>query len=145
VGVVDVGEEAGEGRAAEVVHRDHERGADRVDDAGHLVLGHRVGAVDRDHHDVDLADLAQVLAGELVVEVAEVGDAQVGGLEDEDRVAVALGAGAAVHAGGDVADAQVLQRDVVLGLAPRGAPAAQRVLPPGRRLGVCASRARCSS
>jgi hypothetical protein len=90
VGVLDVGEEAGEGRAAEVVHRDHERRADGVDHAGHLVLGHRVGAVDRDHHDVDLAEFAQVLAGELVVEVAEVGDAQVGRLEDEDRVAVAL-------------------------------------------------------
>ena len=45
-------------------------------------------------HHVDAADLVELLLGQRVMQMAEMGDAQIGDLEDEDRIAVPLGAAA---------------------------------------------------
>jgi hypothetical protein len=48
--------------------------------------------VHRHHHDIDAADLIELLLRERVVQMAEMRDAQTGDFEDEDRIAVPFGA-----------------------------------------------------
>ena len=74
------------------------------------------------------AELAEMGVGEAVVEVAEMGDAEILHLEDEDRVAVRLKAAATVHAGGNVAHTQIVHLDFVLGHAVARTPALENVL-----------------
>ena len=110
------------------MHRQHYGGLQALDDPGDAVERHRVGAVDRDHHDIEPADRGEVAVIELVVQMPEMADAEPGDLEDEDRVAIPDHLAAAAVAviapdvGGDVADidvfdAQAGQRGLAL-LAP---------------------------
>ena len=88
-------------------------GAQPLGDLGDAVERHRIGAVDRHHHDVEPADRREMRVVELVMQMAEMADAEAGDLEDEDRVAVldhrAAGTFAIIAAdvGGDVADIDV--------------------------------------
>jgi len=72
------------------MHRDHQRRFQRDQHLDHAFEIERVGAVDRHQHDIDAADLVQLLLRQRVMQVAEMRDAQVRHLVDEDRVAVAL-------------------------------------------------------
>ena len=113
-------------RRHEAMHRQHHGGAQPPRDVGDAVERHRVGAVDRHHHDVEPADRGEMGVVELVVQMAEMADAEAGDLEDEDRVAVPdhLAAGivavVAADVGGDVADVDVADA------LRRYAPAARR-------------------
>ena len=113
------------------MHGQHDLGLDLPDDVDHQRLAHGEGAVDRHHQHVDAAELVEMLLGQPVVQVAQMGDAEIGDGEDEDRVAVdARRVGAPVAGvGRHVPHLHVLERDVVLGLALAGlgGPAAQRV------------------
>src|SRR3954465_5790084 len=97
-------------RSGEAVHRQYHRGAQPLGDLGDAVERHGVGAVDRHHHDVEPPDLGKVAVVKLVVEMAEMADAEARDLEDEDRIAVADHVGAGIVAeiaadvGGDVAN-----------------------------------------
>ena len=85
-------EEAVERVDAEEVHRDHQRRLERLQHLDHAVGVERHRAVDRHEHGIEAADLVELLLVERVVQMAEMADAQIGDLEDEDRVAVPLGA-----------------------------------------------------
>ena len=79
-------QEAVEGGRAEEVHGDHER---RVDGAQHLhhVEGlQRIASIHRHQENIDPPQLPEVLRRKGVVQMAEMGDAQLGGLENEDGV-----------------------------------------------------------
>ena len=91
------------------MHRDHQRRIERGEHLDHAFKIERVAAIDRHQHNIDPADLVELLLGQRVMQVAEMRDAQIGDLEDEDRVAVALGAAALVaDIGRDRADVHVL-------------------------------------
>ena len=63
-----------------------------------------------------------------MVQVAQMPDAEVACLEDEDRVAPDVRAArVAADVRWDIADPHILQRDVVLGVATLGVPAAQDI------------------
>ena len=76
----------------EKMHRDDDLRFQRGENFHHAIEIERVVAVDRRHHHVDAADLVELLLGERVMQMAEMGDAQVRDLEHEDRIAVTLGA-----------------------------------------------------
>ena len=103
---------------AEIVHRDDQRRVDLAEHRDHVVDIERVAAVDRDEHHVDPAQRVEVVLGQRVVEVAEMGDAEARHLENEDRVHVALElarlAKAAADIGGDVAEPDVVDGEVVV-------------------------------
>ena len=75
-------------RGCEPVHRQHDGGPQAPRDLGNAVQRHRIGAVDRHHHDIEPADRREMTVIQLVMQVAEMSDAEAGDLEDEDRVAV---------------------------------------------------------
>ncbi len=85
-------QEAVERKGAEIMHRDHQRRLQRMQHLDHAVEIERKIAVHRHHHHVDAADFVELLLRQRVVQMAEMGDAQIGHLEDEDRIAVPLGA-----------------------------------------------------
>src|SRR5207342_786772 len=95
---------------------------------------HRIGAVDRYHHDIEPADGGEMALVELVVQMAEMADAQARDLENEDRVAVLdhLAAGTlaviAADVGGDVADIDVVDAQADKGGLPVIAPAMEHML-----------------
>ena len=93
--LADALQEAVERVAREEVHRDHQRRLQRGQHLDHAFEVERRAAVDRHQHDVDAADLVELLLRQRVMQMAEMRDAQVRDLEDEDRVAVALRAAAA--------------------------------------------------
>src|SRR3990167_7340759 len=123
--------EAVELAAAPVVHGQHDAGLDLADHVDHQRHAHGVGAVDRHHQHVDAAELVEMVRGQAVMQMAEMGDAEVAYGIDEDRVAVYAGRAAAPVAGvgRHVPHLHVLQRDLVpgLGLARLARPAAQDV------------------
>ncbi len=132
VGVGDPRLEAIEDRRAEIMHGDHQRRMDRRDHLHHVGLAQGEGAVDRRQQHVDLAERRQMLRRQRVMEMAEMGDAEIAGGEDEDRVAAVLGAAAAVaDVGGHVADPHVAELHVVVRRSLAGVPAAQHQLDAG--------------
>src|SRR5579864_6159180 len=56
-------------RRGETVHRQHDGSAQASRDLGYAVERHRVGAVDRYHHDIEPADRREMAVVELVVQV----------------------------------------------------------------------------
>ena len=132
--LADHADEAGECHGAEIVHGDDDAGLERLQHVEHSGLRHGVAAVDRHQHDIETADQAKVLGTKGVVKVSEMADAEVGDLEDEDRIAAGHAARhAAPDVGGDIADADIADRHVVLDGAALGIPAAQDML--DRRVG----------
>src|SRR4029077_20609933 len=97
-------------RGCEAMHRQYDRGSQAFRDLRDAIERHGVSAVDRHHHDVEPPDLGKMAVVELVVQMAEMADAEARDLEDEDRVAVADHVRAGVVAevtadiGGDIAD-----------------------------------------
>ena len=93
----------------EIVHRDDQRRLERCSTSIMPSRSSVIVAVDRRHHDVDAADLVELLLRQRVMQMPEMGDAHIGDLEDEDRIAVALGAAVPVaDIGRHVAHAHVL-------------------------------------
>ena len=130
--VADLIEEAVERIGVEVVHGQDQSRPQRLHHLHRAGDIHGVAAVDRHHHDVELADLGDLLVGQRVMQVAEMADAHAGQLEDEDRVAVRDVAAAPVaDVGRDVADAHVRDGEVMPGRTAVGVPAAQHVLDVG--------------
>ena len=109
------------------MHRDHQRRLQRGQHLDHAFEVERRAAVDRHQHDIDAADLVELLLVERVMQMAEMRDAQVRDLEDEDRIAVALRAAAALVAdvGRDRAHAHVLELEIMIGRLAVVLPAAQ--------------------
>ena len=62
-------------RGSEAVHRQHHGGAQPLGDLGDAVERHRIGAVDRHHHDIEPADRREMRLVELVMQMAEMTDA----------------------------------------------------------------------
>ena len=89
-------EKAAQRVRVEKVHRNDQRRLERGEHLHHAVEVERETAVDRRHHHVEPADVVKLLLREGVMQMAEMGDAQVGDLENEDRIAIALGAAAPV-------------------------------------------------
>ena len=118
-------------RLREDVHRDDELRPDLAQHLDHLLLVQRIGAVDRHHHDIDRAEFGKMRLCQRVVQVAQMRDAQIGHLENKDRVAVVAGAAELADIGRHIADANISVFDVMVGEAPRGVPAAEHVLTPG--------------
>jgi len=120
----------------EIVHRHHHLGPELTNHLGDAGKINRPGAVDRRKHHIHLADGREMLRRQRVVKMPEMGDAEPGGLEDEDRIAVELRAAlapAATNVGGHVAHAQVAFLQVMLRHLAGSAPAAQHVA--DRRIG----------
>ena len=78
------------------MHRDDQRRLQRSEHLHHAVEVEGVIAVDRRHDHVDAPNLVELLLRERVMKMPEMSDAHIRDLEDEDRVAVALGAAAPV-------------------------------------------------
>ena len=73
-------------------------------------------AIDRHEQHIDTANLVELLLTQRVMQMAEMGDAHVRGLENEDRVAMTLGTAAPVaDVGGHIAHAHVANLKVVAG------------------------------
>jgi hypothetical protein len=125
------------------VHRQHEARAQRLQHLDHSVGVERIAAVDRHQHHVDAAKLSEMLGRERVMQVTQVGDAEIGCFEHKDGVAVALGAAAPVADVRDhVADANVVDLHIVRGRAAVRVPAAQDVA--DCRVGTIAEMGRVS-
>jgi hypothetical protein len=76
------------------MHGDHQRRLHLLDRLDHVGLAERRGAVDRRQQYVDLAERRQVPGGERVMQMAQMGDAEVGDLENEkrpDRAVIGVG------------------------------------------------------
>ena len=65
------------------MHGYHLRRLERLQDLDHPLEIEGVAAVDRYEHNVNPPDLVELLLGQSVVQVAEMGDAHVSELEDE--------------------------------------------------------------
>jgi len=120
------------------VHRDDQRRLERGQHFHHAVEIKRITAVDGRHDHVHAADLVKLLLRQRMMQMSEMRDAQIGNLEDKDRVAVTLGRGAAVEApdiGRHVAHPHVAIFQVpVGGLIGILAPTPQHVF--DRRVGI---------
>ena len=66
------------------MHRQDDPGLKLVNDRRGILLAHGPGAIDRDHHDVDMADRVDVGRRQQMVQVTEVRDAQSACLEDKN-------------------------------------------------------------
>ncbi len=118
------------------MHGDYLRRLERLEHFHHSFEIKGVAAVDRDEHNVDAADLVELLLGERVVKMAEMGDAQIRHLENENGIAVTLGAAAPIpDIRRDIAHAHVANANIVTCRLIRcRPPAAQDVL--DRRVGA---------
>ena len=76
----------------ENVHRDDDFWFDLPQDLDHVVLVQGPHAIDRHHHDIDRAEIGEMGLCQGMVQMAEMGDAQIGDVEDKNRVAVVPGA-----------------------------------------------------
>src|ERR1700730_17691636 len=130
-------------RLRENVHRNDDPGSDLPHNVDHLFLVQREGAVDRNHDYVDRAELDEVDPGQGVVQMAEMRDAQIADLEDEDRVAVVAGPAELSDIGRNVAEAHIVVIQMMAGDPARRVPAPQHVFDPGldpvavmRRMGI---------
>src|SRR6516165_8353600 len=75
---------------AEEMHGDYLRRLERLEHFDHSFEIKGIAAVDRDKHNVDAADLVELLLGERMMKVTEMGDAQICQLENKNGVAVPL-------------------------------------------------------
>src|SRR3984893_4809718 len=130
-------------RLRENVHRNDDPGSDLPHNVDHLFLVQREGAVDRNHDYVDRAELGEVDPGQGVVQMAEMRDAQIADLEDEDRVAVIPGPPELSDIGWNVADAHIAVIQMMAGDPAPRVPASEHVFDPGldpvavmRRMGI---------
>ena len=120
-------QEALETGSGKDVHRDDELWPDLPQDLDHLLLVQCVGAVNRQHDDIDRAQLGKVRRRQGVVQVAEMRDAQIGDLKDKDRVAVVAGPAQLANIGRHIADANITVFQVMVGNPARRVPARARI------------------
>ncbi len=112
----------------EGVHRQHQAGLECLQHLDHLADFQGEAAVDRRHHDVEPAEQGVMRLGQAVMQVAEMADAQVSHLKDEDRVGVLLRRAPGADVGGDVADGDIAEPQQVPGGAGSiRVPAAQHM------------------
>src|SRR3984893_5414518 len=109
-------------RLRENVHRNDDPGSDLAHNVDHLFLVQREGAVDRNHDHVDRPELRKMGPGQGVVQMAEMRDAQIADLEDEDRVAVVAGPAELADIGRDVTDAHIAVIQMMAGDPARRVP-----------------------
>ena len=109
------------------MHRDDQPRPDLVEDLEQLLVAHRPHPVDRGEGDVDAPEVAELVLGQHMVQMRDMGDAEVLGFDDEDRVAVGEPASEIADIGRHVANPDVLHGDVVAGEPAAGVPAAQHV------------------
>ena len=111
------------------MHGNHQRRLQRREHLDHAFEIKRQVAIDRHHYRVDAADIVELLLIERVMQMPEMGDTHICHLENEDRIAVPLGAAVpGADVGRHIAHAHVAHGDVVsrrlVGARP---PAAQDV------------------
>ena len=117
-------EESFQRERAKEMHWNQKRRFERLHHLEHAVDIERIGAVDRNHHHIDAADLVELLLVQRVMQMAEMRDAEIGHLENENRIAVPLGAAAEVAdigrhiAHAHVADVRVMAHRLAVFLRP---------------------------
>ena len=116
-----------EGGLREDVHRNDDFRPDLAQDFNHVVLVECPGAVDRHHDDVDRPEFGEVGLRQRVMQMAEMGDAQISDLEDKDGVSVIARAAEFSDISRNIVDAHITVFEAMGRDTARGIPAAQDV------------------
>lgn len=66
------------------MHGNDDGSADLADHLEHQLLWNRIDPVDRNQKNIDLPEFTQMLIAQRVMQMAKMGDAQIGELEHED-------------------------------------------------------------
>ncbi len=116
------------------MHRDQQRRADLCDHLLHVEDVEGEAAIHRHHQHIDLAQVGQMARRQLVMQVAQMGNAELRHIENEDRIAVVFRAAAIVaQIGGHVAHPHVPVLHIVTGRFALMRPAAQHMHDAGFR------------